>query len=225
MRLYTRHPESLFIFSCHNVAVKIRSDQYVSTGGNEAIYKTVTDSWSWVYVSWGGAVEDGRHMPAQCSTSRARARSSGKLERPAGAPCAGWGGDVGARPVAAVRSEPSLLRLQLLDTSQLHRARHRLNTFCKKLRRTISECLLIRVSHRLWRFCPFARFLCVYYQYSCVPQTWWKLVCLCSNIAFVFLRGEQATRKPLKRPSWLQKRRPRALIVSATKATPLDQLL
>ncbi|CAG9100797.1 unnamed protein product [Plutella xylostella] len=78
-------------------------------------------------------------MPAQCSTSRARARSSGKLERPAGAPCAGWGGDVGARPVAAVRSEPSLLRLQLLDTSQLHRARHRLNTFCKKLRRTISD--------------------------------------------------------------------------------------
>lgn len=41
-----------------------------------------------------------------------------------------------------VRSEPSLLRLLDSDKSgQLSRARDRLSSFCRKLRRTISECL------------------------------------------------------------------------------------
>lgn len=49
------------------------------------------------------------------------------------------------RPVGdiCVRSEPALLRL--LDTEksgQLSRARDRLSTFCKKLRRSISELMI-----------------------------------------------------------------------------------
>lgn len=85
----------------------------------------------------------------QSSTTRARVRSF-KLERSAGPVCVdnlavsdGPGTVVALRPVGEVtaRSEPSLLRLLDSDkTGQISRACDRLSSFCKKLRRTISEC-------------------------------------------------------------------------------------
>ncbi|KAI8432253.1 hypothetical protein MSG28_004693 [Choristoneura fumiferana] len=84
----------------------------------------------------------------QSSTTRARVRSF-KLERSAGPVCVdnlavsdGPGTVVALRPVGEVtaRSEPSLLRLLDSDkTGQISRACDRLSSFCKKLRRTISD--------------------------------------------------------------------------------------
>lgn len=83
----------------------------------------------------------------QSASKRARERSSAKLERSAGPVCVGGLGPdaaaVALRPVGevSVRSEPSLVRL--LDNEkpgQLNKARERLSSFCRKLRRTISEC-------------------------------------------------------------------------------------
>lgn len=90
-----------------------------------------------------------RASDRQSTTTRARVRSSVKLECSAGPVCfdnlgvSEGASTVALRPVGevAARSEPSLLRL--LDTEksgQLSRARDRLSSFCKKLRRTISEC-------------------------------------------------------------------------------------
>lgn len=84
----------------------------------------------------------------QYTTTRVRVQYF-KLERSAGPVCVDiFGGTeepaaVALRPVSdiAVRSEPSLLRL--LDTdknTQPTRARDRFSSFCRKLRRTISEC-------------------------------------------------------------------------------------
>lgn len=97
----------------------------------------------------GGAVASRCADDRQSTTRRARVRSSSKLECSAGPVCFDNLGvsegpaTVTLRPVGevAVRSEPSLLRLLDTDKSgQLSRARDRLSSFCKKLRRTISEC-------------------------------------------------------------------------------------
>ncbi|GBP23498.1 hypothetical protein EVAR_12778_1 [Eumeta japonica] len=78
---------------------------------------------------------------------KARTRANlPKLERSVGPVCVeGWG-EGGSGPVAEVgaRSEPALLRLlaaEERDTAprQPVRARDRLTSFCRKLRRTISE--------------------------------------------------------------------------------------
>lgn len=78
-------------------------------------------------------------------------RSYVKLECPGGPVCldtlkvSDGPSTMALRPVSevAARSEPSLLRLLDSDKSgQLSRARDRLSSFCKKLRRTISECRL-----------------------------------------------------------------------------------
>lgn len=108
----------------------------------------------------GAAVFSPRAFGRQSTTTRARVRSSAKLECSAGPVCFDSLGvsegpaTVALRPVGevAARSEPSLLRL--LDTEksgQLSRARDRLSSFCKKLRRTISECLESKYSRlSLW---------------------------------------------------------------------------
>lgn len=86
----------------------------------------------------------------QLATTHARARSSAKLEFPVGpicldslrvsdGPATRTLRSVGEVAMAA-RSEPSLLRILDTDKSgQLSRARDRLSTCFKKLRRTISE--------------------------------------------------------------------------------------
>lgn len=99
---------------------------------------------------------------------------SGSMDRSAGPCCVA---EVALRPVGdvTVRSEPSLLRLLDADRGQLSRARDRLSSFCRKLRRTISES----------RHPPPA------------PVSTFNV--LISNRAFVFHRGSQARWKPLKR--------------------------
>lgn len=109
----------------------------------------------------GGAVVASRCADdRQSTTRRARVRSSSKLECSAGPVCFDNLGvsegpaTVAFRPVGEVvaRSEPSLLRLLDTDKSgQLSRARDRLSSFCKKLRRTISEC----PSYISWMFNTF----------------------------------------------------------------------
>lgn len=109
------------------------------------------------------------------------------------------------RPVGevAARSEPSLCRLLDADKSgQLTRARERFSSFCKKLRRTISEFLNVNGNLVLFVHKCFVVYCCM-----CPFQ--------CSNDAFVFCCGVQATWILLKSPTWLQKRRLLHRIVSA----------
>lgn len=86
----------------------------------------------------------------QFVAKRGRVRYTAKLDRPRGPVCLDSmrvteGPAMVLRPVGEVtaRSEPSIQRLLDNDkTGQLSRARDRLSTFCKKLRRTISEFVL-----------------------------------------------------------------------------------
>lgn len=159
-----------------------------------------------------------RDSGRQSNTTRARVRSSVKLECSAGPVCfdnhgVSDGPASAIRPVGevAARSEPSLLRLIDNDKSgQLSRARDRLSSFCKKLRRTISECSnkydVLYTVNSCQQTVHIFRIYHIFY-FSVLHQ--------CSNAAFVFCCITQAKWKLLKRPSQLRKRRLHPLIVSA----------
>lgn len=121
--------------------------------------------------------------PAGSLLRHALACYPSKLEHSAGPVCVETLGvsegsvAVALRPVGevTVRSEPSLVRLWDIDKStQFSRARDRLSSFCRKLRRSISECITdnaitLLITHSLMHICVY----CLSHQ--------------CSNSAFVFI--------------------------------------